>query len=341
MGGTSLSMDDYKARSTMRASYAATHGVSMASATMAYSHAISTGAVAATVHPSLSPKGTKLRESRDSAAHPVTVPIILSLDTTGSMAGVPLIIQQNLPKLMGRFIDDKASGKRYLGDGYPAIMVSAVDDYDAQGADGCLQVGQFESGIEIDDNLTNLWLTGQGGGTYQESYELALYFAARHTVHDNMEKRGRKGYMFIIGDEKAYDKVSRNQVNDVISVDPLQADIPLQAIVDEVKEKYHLFFIIPKNTSHYNDPVLYNFWVKLLGQQNVLKLEKPEAICDTIVGAVAICEEHVGVADLAADGLDVNTKALANIVPAGSGLTRYDAGSLPAVAGSGGGTERL
>ncbi len=341
MGGSSFSRDDYSARSSLRSSYATTHGVPVADATFAYSADIKSGKTKATVHPSLSPKGATIRESRDSDAHPVTVPIIITLDTTGSMAEVPVTIQERLPKLMGHFLDDKASGKRYLGDGYPAIMISAVDDYPAQGADGCLQVGQFESGIEIDDNLTNLWITHRGGGTYEESYELALYFAARHTVHDNLEKRGRRGYMFIIGDEMAYPRVTRKQIGDVINADPLQDDIPLEQIVSEAQAKYNVFFIIPNNTSHYNDPVLEKFWVKLLGQQNVLKLSDPKKICELICGAVAICEEHIGVDDLVTDGIDVNSKALTLLASSGGAVARHDASGLPAIAGAAGGTERL
>jgi hypothetical protein len=189
MGGSSFSRDDYKAR---RVSYA-----SMGTKDFHYDHDIRTGKTAARVHDSLSPKGVKIREARDSEAHPVSVPIAVLFDTTGSMSAVPEMLQKDLCKLMGYFLDDKASGKKYLGDGYPAIMVGAVDDYDAMyytrmAGEGCLQVGQFESGLEIDDNLGNMWLTGRGGGTYDESYQLGLYFMARHTAHDHMDKRNKK-----------------------------------------------------------------------------------------------------------------------------------------------------
>lgn len=342
MGGSSYSRSDYDARTTMRAATARTKGISVNAATMAFDADIKAGRTEAKVHDTLSPHGAKVRESRDSVEHPVTVPIIITLDTTGSMSSVPFTIQKRLSELMGNFIDDKASGKKYLGEGYPAIMISAVDDYPAQGANGCLQVGQFESGIEIDDNLTNLWITHNGGGTYQESYELALYFAARHTVHDHLERRGRKGYMFIIGDEMAYEKVTRAQIKEVINDDPMQDDVPLEQIIAEAQEKYHVFFVIPNQTSHFKDPVLEKFWVKLLGQQNVLKLEDPEKICSLICGAVAICEEHIGIDDLTADGLNVGGTALALLAStAGSSVARHSAAGLEPVAGAAGGSERL
>ncbi len=293
MGGSTYSSSDYSARSSRRASVARDKGIDLKASTFAHDHDIKTGKAAARVHASLSPMNAR-RESRDSAAHPVSVPIMVFLDTTGSMAQVPVMIQQRLSHLMGCFLDDKASGKKYLGEGYPAIMIGAVDDYDALRGEGSLQAGQFESGIEIDDNLTNLWLTGRGGGTYEESYELALYFAAQRTEHDHWDKRKRKGYCFLIGDEHAYPSVRRGQVEGILG-GSIQEDIPLKEIVRQAQARYHVFFVIPNMTQHYSDASLERYWVDLLGQQNVLKLEDPSKICELIAGAVAICEENVGI----------------------------------------------
>lgn len=344
MGGSAYSSHDYTVRSSMRASTAKAKGITVDRATFAHDDDIKSGRAAKKVHDSLSPKGVKIRESRDSAAHPVTVPIVLLLDTTGSMADVPKIIQKNLSRLMGCFLDDKTSGKKYLGEGYPAIMIGAVDDYDAQASykhEGALQVGQFESGIEIDDNLTNIWLTENGGGTYHESYELGMYFVARHTAHDNWDKRKRKGYMFIMGDEHAYPAVSKEAVKTLIG-DSIQSDISLADILEEVKERYHVFFILPNMTNHYSDKSLEQYWVKLLSQQNVIKLKEPDKICECIVGAVAICEENVGLDELVADGVaSPGDMALTRLAQAAGEVSKYSAADLPAVSGSSGGSERL
>jgi hypothetical protein len=340
MGGSYYSRDDADARATLRSSVAKDKGIPIVDAAFAYNHDIKTGKTAARVHPSLTPKGVKIREARDSKEHPVTVPIIVTMDTTGSMRQVPEILQSKLSHLMGSFLDDKASGKKYLGDGYPAIMISAVDDYPAMRKDGALQVGQFESGIEIDDNLTNLWLTGNGGGTYQESYELAMYFAAYRTVHDHWEKRHRKGYMFIIGDEHAYSQVTPVQVTDVIGGTDLSQPMSLEAVVKEVKKRYNLFFILPNMTSYYDDPELLEYWTNLLGQQNVIKLADPNKICETIVGAVAICEEHIGIDDLRAD-LDMGGVESALVPLAKATVAGHSGDGLPDVPGTSSGVERL
>jgi len=342
MGGSYYSKEDYTVRSSMRAEKSAKLGIDIKSATFAHSHDIDMGKAAKAVHKTLKPLGVN-RESRDSKEHPVSVPIGIILDTTGSMADVPVIIQEKLSHQMGCFLDDKASGKKYLGDGYPAILIGAVDDYQAQkdygikGGDGALQVGQFESGLEIDDNLTNLWLTRNGGGTYSESYELALYFFAKHTAHDHFDKRGRKGYLFMIGDEHPYKTISKKAVKDVIG-DDLQADLKLKDIIAEVKKRYHVFFIIPNMTSHYADEELRTSWVDLLGQQNVIKLKDPNKICELIAASVAICEEHIGIDELSSD-LDFDTKSLVSLSK--SAVEAHSTGSLPAVAGKAGGVERL
>jgi hypothetical protein len=341
MGGSSFSRDDYKSRTSYRSSVATDKGIDINSATFAYDYDIKMGKAAAVVHASLSPNGVKIREARDSEAHPVSVPIAVIFDTTGSMASVPAMLQKDLCKLMGFFLDDKASGKKYLGEGYPAIMVGAVDDYDAMHGEGCLQIGQFESGLEIDDNLSNVWLTGRGGGTYDESYQLALYFMARHTVHDHMEKRGKKGYLFIIGDEHAYKSVKKSEVIDIIG-DAIQDDISLQTIVEEAQKLYNVFFILPSMTSHYGDRELEKYWVKLLGQQNFLRLEDPHTICECIVGAVALCEQYIDLNDLEADGVSTGLSgALVPLSKVTGEVSKYSADGLPVAKGEAGSFERL
>jgi hypothetical protein len=275
-------------------------------ATFAYDMDIKQGKIEAEVHKSLNPYGVKVRESRDSAGNDC-VPIAVFLDTTGSMAQVPGIMQQKLPRLMDAFVADKKSGKKYLGKkGYPAIMIGAVDDCAAmrsrgsQSGSGALQVGQFESGIEIDEDITNLWLTGNGGGTYDESYEMALYFMARHTQHDHWDKRTKKGYIFIIGDEHSYREVSPRYVREVIG-DELAEPITIEDLVKEVEEKYHIFFVLPKMTSHYGDRELEKYWKKLLGEDNFIRLEDPDKICEAIVAAVAITEENISAEDIKDD----------------------------------------
>ena len=268
------------------------------------------------VHPLMDPAKMKngCRESRDSTAHATSRAIAVLFDVTGSMHAVPRILQENLCTLFDLLVD-----RKYVTD--PAVLVGGIGDATCDFAP--LQIGQFESGNEIEDDLSRLYLEGGGGGQKTESYELALYFLARKTAIDCQEKRGQKGYAFLIGDELPYRRVKRREVEHLFG-DELQADIPIEKIVAEVQKKYELFYILPNLTSYYNDPQIVTTWRKLLGQ-NVLRLPDPAAISEAIAATIGLAEGSVTMDDLADDlrGAGTSRKAatalstaLAHMTPA-------------------------
>jgi hypothetical protein len=230
------------------------------------------------------------RESRDSGNHPTSRAVSVLFDVTGSMRSVPRILQANLPRLMNLLID-----RGYLE--HPQIMVGGIGDATCDRAP--LQVGQFESGIEIDEDLGQLYLEGGGGGHITESYELAMYFMAHHTALDCHERRGQPGYLFLIGDEIPYPVVRRDEVESVIG-DRLQADIPTEEVLAELQRRYDVYFILPKMTHHWNSREVRGRWGELLGQ-NVLRLEDPAGICELIASTIGIADGHVDLAGLEDD----------------------------------------
>lgn len=177
MGDTSWDEELYKHRATSRAA--------TGTPTFHHDHAVRTGVTTNAIHDKLNPKGVKVRESRDSDVHPDSVPIAVLFDVTGSMGGVPKVFQTKLPKLM-----DILLTKGYCKD--PQILIGAIGDHFSDRAP--LQVGQFESGVEMDEDIGRIFIEGEGGGQNHESYQLGMYFMARHTVTDAWEKRGKKGY---------------------------------------------------------------------------------------------------------------------------------------------------
>ena len=70
--------------------------------------------------------------------------------------------------------------------------MSAASPFDEMhNADGSIR----EPYLVLDQWLKELWLEGGGGGTGEESYELAAY-AAGHCIDYCIEAQGRKGYAY-------------------------------------------------------------------------------------------------------------------------------------------------
>ncbi len=281
------------------------------------------------VHDQMNPFGV-VRESRDSDQHPQSLAIAVIFDVTGSMGSVPRVLQTKLGSLMQTLIQ-----RGYCQ--HPQILFGAVGDAHCDAVP--LQIGQFESGLEMDDDLGKIYLEGGGGGQVHESYELALYFCARHTAIDCYEKRGHKGYLFTIGDEKPYATIQGDHVQTHIG-GAVAGDIPIKQIEAEVQQRYEHFHIIPTNTYHGRDAVVQEKWRQLLAER-VLLLEDEETVCETIALAIGLCEGMVndlaqGFVDLTAAGYDPNAvqaaaTALAPYAAARPLVPVLATGTLPAV----------
>jgi hypothetical protein len=147
------------------------------------------------VNEGMDPSQIIRREARDSEAHPLSVPIVLKLDVTGSMGRIPAeLIKGDLPHLMGHLVE----GERECPDA--ALLFMAVGDLFSDS--GPLQVGQFESGdAELDHWLTTTWIEGNGGNNDGESYSLGWLFALNMIETDAWDKRKERGLFISVGDE--------------------------------------------------------------------------------------------------------------------------------------------
>jgi len=286
------------------------------------------------VHPALDPNGVTARESRDSAEHPDSVAIAVLFDVTGSMREVPRTVQGKLPQLLGLLLR-----KGYVG--HPQVMFGAIGDATCDRAP--LQVGQFESDNRMDEDLSRILLEGGGGGQKTESYELAMYFMARHIAADCYEKRGKRGYLFLIGDEMAYPRVKATEARAVIG-DGLQADLPLTALMAEVTRRWDTYYILPAGASYVGDTEVLGFWRSLLGQ-NVIELADLDAVCETIALTVGLGEDAIDLAEGVGDLGDVGSaagpavsRALAQI---GTGHTRLELAATPDDLAGPSGNDRL
>jgi hypothetical protein len=239
--------------------------------------------------PALDPFGVGRRESRDSTEHPDSTPIAVLFDVTGSMGAVPRIMQATLGRLHGLL-----QRKGYLRD--PQIMFGGIGDADTDRVP--LQIGQFESDNRMDDQLRTIFLEGNGGGQKSESYELATYFIARHTVSDAWAKRGRKGYLFIVGDELNKPVLTADKLRQVLG-EPARAHIDVAELYREVQQRWETYFILPNQSHYYTDRQVREHWRALLGER-LLLLDDPAAVCELIALTIGLNE---GTVDLTG-GLD-------------------------------------
>lgn len=182
--------------------------------------------------------GAGLRESRDSDEHPNSVPVIIALDVTGSMGTVPHnLVKDGLPTMVASVIDG--------GTDDPQILFLAIGDHKCDRVP--LQAAQFESNDELLDKwLTKVYLEGRGGGNNGESYMLAWYFAAFHTVTDSFEKRGRKGFLFTIGDEPVHDSLPVEKLKAIMGTDDVgqgKKSFSSSELLDEAKKTYNVYHL--------------------------------------------------------------------------------------------------
>lgn len=236
------------------------------------------------LHKLLDPKGIKVRESRDSADNPNATPIIVALDVTGSMGMLAdVIAREGLGTLFTGILDRKPVPD-------PHIMFMGVGDVDYDRAP--LQASQFEADNRIVEQLTMLYLEHGGGGNNHESYHLPWYFAANHTVHDSMEKRGKRGYLFTVGDEEVPDDLTPDQVEKVFGYRP-QTNFSLFDVLSAAQRSYDVFHVVVKEGSHCRHPGSFrrvlDGWQSLLGQR-VIVLEDHKALAETIVTAIEVAE---------------------------------------------------
>lgn len=262
MGGGSWDTNTYMQSSTTRAAFKVKD--------FAYTEQ------ATKVHPNLDPmrinkKPFGVLESRDSKEHPKSTAVLITFDVTGSNANRAIVTQKKLPNLMEML-------NKYLPD--PQVAIAANDDY-SEVRENCIQISDFESDNRVDDHIRSIWITNQGGGNGGESYELLLYAAARKMALDCVEKRGKKGYMFLYADEPMFEVVSKKEVK-VVFGDVIEKDIPVANIIKEASEKFLIFMLWPKG----GYISAREQFIKLFGKNFVIDLQDPNLICEQIVSTI-------------------------------------------------------
>lgn len=179
------------------------------------------------VHEALDPKAGPREVNND-------LPVVLALDVTRSRGDDTKVLYAQLPNLM------KTLEERGYATGV-GMSVAAVGDAYADRAP--LQVSQFEADNRLDEALARFWIEEGGGGTGQESYELAAaYYADTNTVQLNAGT-GKKGFFFFVGDEGFYPTLSAEVASKVLGVEA--TDVDAAQVFARLQQKFHTFLIFP------------------------------------------------------------------------------------------------
>ena len=225
------------------------------------------------------PARIRVRESRDSADHPESNSIIFGLDVTGSMGYLSEEIARDaLNRTVCEILE-----KKPVTD--PQILFAALGDASCDSAP--LQVTQFESDIRIAQQLLDIYFEGRGGDE-PESFNLPWYFAAKYTDIDCYNKRGRKGYLFTIGDATCRSDLTCQQIQKVFGGGS-QCDYSTRELYDMASEKYHVFHVIVSR-GELADYVC-RYWDQLIPGK-VIRVRKQELkyLAEVITAAMQLTE---------------------------------------------------
>lgn len=268
----------------------------------------------------LNPYGVVMRESRDSVDSPLSTPIIVALDVTGSMGEVARqIATKSLGVLFREILDRKPVSD-------PHLMLMGVGDviYDR----APLQVSQFEADNRIVDQCMDLWLENGGGGNSSESYHLPWYFAAMHTSIDSMIKRNKKGYLFTLGDEDVPGPLTRDEIKKVCG-DEVERDYTAAELYEMASRTYNVYHVVIEEGSHCrgNSDNVVSKWSSFMGQ-HAIRLSDHTKLAEVITSIIQVNEGAI--ADKVIDSWSGDTslvvkraiKDLSTMSKKGTGVTR-------------------
>ena len=223
------------------------------------------------------PARIAVRESRDSAENPQSTPIIIGVDVTGSMGMLAEeLVVRGLNETFTALI-----ARQPVSD--PHVMAMAIGDAYFDRAP--LQATQFEADLRIVEQLRELWLEGGGGGNRGESYCLAHAFAGLKTVHDARQQRGKRGFLFTVGDEPVLDGIERDQLSRVLGIEARRG-ISGREAVRMASEAYEVFHIIVDGTyAARRMAEVRASWEAILPER-VIHLPDPAKLAETIVATI-------------------------------------------------------
>jgi len=235
------------------------------------------------INEALDPNGVLLRESCDGDDNPESNAIIIGLDVTGSMGRIAHEIAK---EGLGTLIEGILERKPVVD---PHILIAAIGDVMCDSSP--LQISQFEADERIIQQLTDNYVEGGGGGNNTESYDLPWYFAATRTAIDCFTKRGKKGYLFTVGDEMPPAGLRAKDIKRVFGTDD-QQDYTAAELLALAEEKYHVFHLIVEEGSYCRGrqrPRVIAGWKQLMGSR-AIPLSNYKHMSEVILACIEISE---------------------------------------------------
>lgn len=230
--------------------------------------------------PDLDARYIDMRESLDSSSNPSATPVMIFVDVTGSMG----YLAENIVKRGLGVIMREIYNRDPIPD--PHVLCGAVGD--AFSDRSPLQVTQFEAEVHrLMPQVERLWIEGGGGGNGGESYPAAWWFAVHKTRCDAIRKRGRKGYLFTIGDEAPHARLTRDQIVGDLG-GRAEADARLEELWSAVTQHWNVFHLLtPTGTSDEQDAL--GKWRRIMGER-VIEVEEDESLAEVIVSTIQVIE---------------------------------------------------
>jgi hypothetical protein len=201
-------------------------------------------------------------------------PIIIGIDTTGSMEEWPKIFFDKLPLLYKEAI-------KYFPE--CAISFQAINDYYADGTDVALQPAPFGKGPQLDELIGQLYPAGGGGGQAKESYEMfALYNSFLEAP-----KAIIKPIAIILGDEAPWEEVPA----EVSKYYQFKETVSAQTAFQKLHHTCDVFLI---RKPYYGfgdaDKPMIDIWntTAQIPKERIMNIKDPKRVVDVILGILGI-----------------------------------------------------
>lgn len=222
------------------------------------------------IDPMVLPKGKRLTSTSKS-------PLVCPFDDTGSMEGLPKILCDKWPMVVGQLTIHK-----YLDD--PMISLAVVGDMNDRAP---IQVCDFAKPRFLDPWLQKLYLEKNGRGNGVEGYALTAYYYAR--LYDM--KNAVTPLFIFTGDEGYEDALLGRDLEKHFGGE--HKDISSAVIFKELQEKFrgNVFMIRRDCSGNYGsngNSAMQRQWEATLKKECIVPIKNDLAIGDLMLGVIAL-----------------------------------------------------